>query len=248
MAALRTSVRDWLKKAKGALDLFSRDDLVGTFQLDSEQKPSKLFHTTTTARAYAAMTAMDWRASDADHKESLIKIQSAFHKLKPYDLKGKAGEREIFMAERFFESGSDENRKLNNFDIVHLADYYFALDYTNKFYPAKRITFALTDKFDRNAITKELVDHIRRTFHGKQIFKGQIRLDPLAAATASIALNAKFRITCCSCTWSACTGNAVVACTVSSAMPRLTASGSRTRIAALIASLRLNVCSSISPR
>ena len=128
---------------------------------------------------------MDWRASDREHRDLLVDTQRQFHLQHPYEIAGSNdAARSFFMDKRFFKKGSDEDRQLNNFDVAHLADYFHASKYVERFYPNEFITFGLTS--NKNVSAKEMARRIRVALehilneNNEQITAGQIRLDPRA--------------------------------------------------------------------
>ncbi|MCH7916333.1 MAG: hypothetical protein IH856_25400, partial [Deltaproteobacteria bacterium] len=133
---LRISVQDWMKKSRCAVLSFQRKDRKGSFWLDSRDvRPVRgeyRLHPTATARSYLALAAADrWRADRSvkppGWKNDLRKFVDKPH------FRGKP----LFKIERgkIVDTVSSKKRnKLNNFDVAHLADHFFCVEYLNKFY------------------------------------------------------------------------------------------------------------------
>lgn len=136
---LRISVGDWLDYSRKAVLSFRREDGRGSFLLDNVsddgeknggEREYKL-HPTGTARSYLALATADrWRTDQSvkppewtNNIENLIDNH-------PFKIKKRKISDVVLVSD-------DEDDPLNNFDVAHLADYFFCSDYLIRFYGNK---------------------------------------------------------------------------------------------------------------
>ena len=151
LVQLRISVKDWLERSRDAILSFQREDGSGSFLLVSGKKsgdvPGYKLHPTATARSYLALAEADrWLTDRSDDPPRWKSNLDAFIGRSRFEI----GMSEILDTESKANDGpKNENEKLNNFDISHLADFFFCERYLKRFYDPE---FAIDGLFGGLAI------------------------------------------------------------------------------------------------
>lgn len=156
---LRTSVEDWLEKARDAVWSFKRED--GSFQSDS--KKSDHSSITTTARCYMALAYTErqlgkeserdkpeWRKTLASYMQDLPMkpTKSGFEVTKP---------------------DNEKKQELNNFEIAHLADFEFVRKFSTRF--CTDVGSASTIEWPTKKVWKDkCVDEVLRNLLRNQVY------------------------------------------------------------------------------
>ncbi len=137
VAELRRYVHDWLKKATKAVESFHNPTKNSFWRDSSEYRESiqsnnvnpNRFNATTTARCYMALAYADrcLRESGDENYPDWANWFGDFFKNSPRPFRKKKNRNGIF--------ASGESSALNNFDIAHLADFWFVAKYLTRFFP-----------------------------------------------------------------------------------------------------------------